>query len=202
MYIARNTVLAVVRRALCAALFFTATAVFADGAQDLQVSHAWIRATPPGAPVGAAYFSLHNRGTHPIRVVGIQTKLAQSAEIHQSFTQNGREQMRPVTEGLAVAPGQSVDLKPGSYHVMLMGLDHPLVAGTAGVMTLLLDDGSRLDTSVPVLDARAMSASSSLSPRLLYIAGWINLLAAAVVLAAVNVFGRHWPEVLRQLWGA
>jgi len=143
-------------RAFLACAFYTALlacsiSVLADGAQDLQISKAWLRATPPGSAVGAGYFTLLNNGKRSLRIVGIQTALAKSAEIHQSFEHDGHEQMRSVEGGLAISPGQTVALTPGSYHLMLMELDHTLVAGTSGVITLLLDDGSKLTTRIPVL---------------------------------------------------
>ncbi len=151
MFIEFTRARAVLASALCNALLVCSTSVWADRAQSLQISKAWLRATPPGASVDAGYFTLLNHGNRTLRIVGIQTALAKSAEIHQSFERDGREQMRSVEGGLAIGPGQTVALTPGSYHLMLMGLDHALVAGTSGVITLLLDDGSKLVTTIPVL---------------------------------------------------
>jgi len=138
-------------RVLCLLHILCFTSVWADGAQDLEISKAWLRATPPGAAVGAGYFTVHNNGKKTLRVIGIQTALAKRAEIHQSLEHEGHEQMRFVEEGLSIAPGQSVALTPGGYHIMLMGLDHALAAGTSASITLLLDDGSKLTTTTPVL---------------------------------------------------
>ena len=132
------------------ALLACITGASADGSKSLQVSGAWLRATPPGSTVAAGYFTLHNAGQRDLKIVGVETKLAKSAEIHQSFTRNGNEEMRPVEGGLAVKAGQSARLAPGGYHVMLMGLDHPLVAGGTGTVTLVLDDGTRLEVTAPI----------------------------------------------------
>ena len=37
--------------------------------------------------------------------------------------------MRPVDGGLEVKPGASVELKPGGYHIMFLGLKHGLKEG-------------------------------------------------------------------------
>jgi copper(I)-binding protein len=124
--------------------------VFADGAKDLQVSDAWLRATPPGSSVAAGYLTLHNASQKDLKVVGVQTKLATSAEIHQSYEHNGKEEMRPVEGGLTIQAGQTVHLAPGGYHLMLMGLDHPLTAGTSGMATLVLADGSKIEVNTPI----------------------------------------------------
>jgi copper(I)-binding protein len=126
--------------------------VLADDAKDLQVSDAWLRATPPGASVAAGYLTLHNAGHQDFKLVGVLTKLAQSAHVHESFQHNGEEEMRPVHDGLPIKAGQTVHLAPSGYHIMLMGLDHPLTVGSIGALTLVLDDGSKVEVTAPVRD--------------------------------------------------
>ena len=134
------------------AVQLTVTAALAAGSSKLEVTAAWLRATPPGASVGAGYFTLHNAGSKDLKLMSVQTKLAGSAEIHQSFMRNGEEEMREVDGGLPVKAGQTVKLEPGSYHLMLMGLDHPLAAGTSEKLTLMLDDGTNIEVNAPVRD--------------------------------------------------
>jgi copper(I)-binding protein len=58
--------------------------------------------------------------------------------------------MRPVEGGLTIEAGQTVRLEPGGYHLMLMGLDHPLTAGSSGALTLVLADGSKIEVTAPI----------------------------------------------------
>ena len=53
------------------------------------------------------------------------------------LVEDGMMKMRPMANGLDVPPGMKVELKPGSYHLMLMGLAAPLVEGQKfkGVLT-------------------------------------------------------------------
>ena len=53
--------------------------------------------------------------------------IAVKVQIHEMTVVNGVMQMRAVTAGLQYPAGGSVTLKPGSYHVMLIGLKKPLV---------------------------------------------------------------------------
>lgn len=93
----------------------------------IEISHPWARATPKGATVAGAYLKITNTGGAPERLIGGSSPIAGRFEIHQMSMNNGVMQMRPVTGGLEIKPGESVELKPGSYHIMLMDLKQPLV---------------------------------------------------------------------------
>ena len=56
----------------------------------------------------------------------------------------GVMRMRPVAGGLVVAPGQTVKLEPGGYHVMLIGLKRPLKAGEPITATLTFQNAKPL----------------------------------------------------------
>ena len=102
----------------------------------LQVGHPWSRATPPGAKTGAGYLSVTNAGKTPDVLLGGSTPVADKLEIHQMSTAGGVMTMRPVSGGVPLAPGATVELKPGGYHIMLIGLKQPLKAGDRVPATL------------------------------------------------------------------
>ena len=58
--------------------------------------------------------------------------------------------MREVTGGLPVAANGSVELKPGSYHVMLIGLKKPLKVGETIPLTLDFEKAGKVSLTVPV----------------------------------------------------
>ena len=92
------------------------------------VAHAWARATPPGARVGAAYFTIENPGKADV-LLAIASPAAARAELHRTTLENGMSRMRPAGE-VVIAAGATVKVEPGGLHVMLMDLKAPLVAGT------------------------------------------------------------------------
>jgi periplasmic copper chaperone A len=96
---------------------------------SLEISHTWARATPKGAKVGAGYLTITNKGTAPDRLVGGSLAAAAGFTIHEMTTVDGVSKMRPLTNGLEIKPGESVELKPGSFHVMFMDLKSPLTQG-------------------------------------------------------------------------
>mgnify|MGYP003552120003 FL=1 len=48
----------------------------------------------------------------------------------------------------------SVELKPGSYHVMLIGLSGALKAGDMVSVKLNFESGASVDLTVPVMDPK------------------------------------------------
>lgn len=95
----------------------------------IEVTQAWSRATPGGAPVGAGYLALTNRGAETDRLIGGSSDVAARIEVHEMSMDNGVMKMRELPNGLEVKPGASVELKPGGHHLMLMGLKRPLKEG-------------------------------------------------------------------------
>jgi copper(I)-binding protein len=95
----------------------------------LQIGNPWTRATPKGSTVAGGYMKITNKGSAPDRLVGGSAAVAGRFEVHSMVMEQGVAKMRPVSGGLEIKPGETVDLKPGSMHVMLMGLKQPLEKG-------------------------------------------------------------------------
>ena len=121
---------------LAAAASFVATLALAGlgtgaaaQAAGIEVRNAWIPATPAGAPTAAGYATITNHGISSDRLTGGATTVAASVEVHEMSTAGGVMRMRPVAGGLAIGASASVTFDPGRYHLMLMGLKHPLAAG-------------------------------------------------------------------------
>lgn len=94
----------------------------------LEVESAWIRATPPGAMMTAAYAKLRNAGTRLLSIDGAFGADFAGAELHHSVVENGISRMRH-GEPLQLEPGASGALEPGGWHLMLMRPTRPLQAG-------------------------------------------------------------------------
>src|SRR6516225_363056 len=75
-----------------------------------------------GANIAAAYMTLRNKGTAPDRLVSGSVAVAGRFEVHSMVMEQGVAKMRPVEGGLEIKPGETVERKRGSFHVMLMGL--------------------------------------------------------------------------------
>ncbi|MBZ0087279.1 MAG: copper chaperone PCu(A)C [Thermomonas sp.] len=112
-------------------------AIAAEG--GIRVESAWARATPPVAPVAAAYLVVINDGDTPDRLLRIDSGIARRIEMHRTANENGVMRMRPI-EGGAVIPARGrLEFAPGGNHLMLIGPVRPLVAGETFEATLVFE---------------------------------------------------------------
>ena len=91
-------------------------------AGDLSIETPWMRATPGGATVAGGYVRITNTGTQPDRLTGATIPLAGSGSIHSMSVEGGIMKMAAVEGGLTIKPGETVELKPGGYHLMFEDL--------------------------------------------------------------------------------
>lgn len=106
-------------------------------AGDLTIETPWLRATPNGAKVAGGYVRITNRGTTPDTLTGAAVPFAQSGDIHAMSMEGSVMKMAPVSGGLTIKPGETVELKPGGYHLMFEGLTGAPKAGdtVSGTLT-------------------------------------------------------------------
>jgi len=108
-------------------------------AGDIQIGNPWARATPRGAQVAAGYLTVINNGSAADRLLGGSTPVASRFEIHSMVVEDGVAKMRPVEGGVEIKPRETVELKPGSFHAMLIGLNQPLQPGQRVAGTLVFE---------------------------------------------------------------
>jgi len=96
----------------------------------LVIAAPFVRATPPGATVAGGFLRITNEGSETDRLIGVEAGFADHAEVHETSMQDNVMHMREVTGGLEIKPGQTAEFKPGSYHVMFVGVKEPLKQGS------------------------------------------------------------------------
>jgi len=133
----------------------TALAVLALNANaQVTVSDAWARATVPQQKATGAFVRL--QASEASRLVAVSSPVAASVEIHEMAMTGDVMQMREVT-GIDLPAGQLVELKPGGFHLMLMGLKKPVTAGEALPLTLVFEGkGGKRQTVEVKAEARAL----------------------------------------------
>ncbi len=139
------------RAALCASLL----ALGLSAQAEVQVDQARVRAVPPGSSNSAAYLDLHNRGTASVALERVESSAAQAVELHQVQEQAGMLRMSPVAS-IEVSAGAQVSLKPGGYHIMLLGITQPLQEGQNVDLDLYFSDGQSLQIQAPVMRIQPM----------------------------------------------
>lgn len=96
---------------------------------DLTLAKGWTRATPKSAPVGAGFLSITNNGKAADRLLSVSTSIADRGEVHTMSMTDGVMKMRRLDEGLEIPAGKTVLLKPGGFHLMLIGLKRHISKG-------------------------------------------------------------------------
>nr|WP_231973562.1 copper chaperone PCu(A)C [Variovorax sp. HW608] len=134
--------------------------MLAAGVAPVDVRDAWIRAAVPGQSGTGAFMKLNApSGT---RLVGASTPAAGVAEVHEMKMEGDTMRMRGLPS-LDLPARQTVELKPGGSHLMLMDLKQPLANGTSVPLTLLFEDAkgrkSSLEIKVPVQTAAGAAAA-------------------------------------------
>jgi periplasmic copper chaperone A len=124
-------------------------------AGSLDISDPWSRATPKGSSVAAGYMKIKNNGSTPDRLIGGSSDVASKFEVHEMKMEDGVAKMRPVKGGLEINPGETVELKPGSFHVMFVDLKQPLSAGDHFKATLAFEKAGTVTVDY---DVRAMGS--------------------------------------------
>ena len=93
----------------------------------LEIDHSYIRATT-GTNVSAGFMTIENEGDQPDKLLSVtNVSFAKQVEIHETTMDNNVMKMRPLNQGLTIPAKSKVQLKPGSYHIMFMGLKEPII---------------------------------------------------------------------------
>ena len=115
--------------------------VFVTDDNQIGIKNVSARATMPGMSTTAAYMTIENRGDKSISLVEASSPLAKKTELHTTDMDNGVMKMREVPT-LDIDAGGEVVLKPGGYHIMLMGLEKAIMEGDEVPVELKFSDGS------------------------------------------------------------
>lgn len=122
----------ITRRTVLAAALLAPLPAFAHDTEtragDITVVNPWTRAAGANAN-GGAFLVMRNGGAQPDRLVSASAAVARRVELHTMIRDGDVMRMRAV-EAIPVPAGQSVELRPGGLHVMLIGLNEPLAQGS------------------------------------------------------------------------
>ena len=156
---------------LALALVVAACGSSGDG---IKVTDPWVRNSPMVASAGAAYMVIENTGSAADALIGASSTVAKSTEVHETvempaesmmpaestmpmdspaasggMSPGGMLGMRPV-ERVEIPAGGTLELKPGSYHIMLIGLNQELKVGDTVEITLTLEKAGEIKVTAEV----------------------------------------------------
>ena len=123
--------------------------VVAQENSGIEFENVWIRAMPPFHPNSAGYLTLINNRETAIAIVGASSNISEQTELHTTREIDGLMRMEKL-DGLAVAPGERVELAPGGTHLMLLGLAYRPVPGDDITLCLQLASKEEICTAAEV----------------------------------------------------
>jgi copper(I)-binding protein len=125
----------------------------AAGAPELAIEEAWVRAAllfeEWSNANSAVYLILRNTGGGSDALLGGETAEAARVELHESRLDGEVMRMRKV-DRLELPSGESVQLEPGGFHLMLFGLRRSLIEGDSIPLSLDFERSGRIELFVPV----------------------------------------------------
>lgn len=135
-------------------LLSTPVGVFAhhvdgDGGSTIKIDQAYSRAMLPVAKVGGGYLTIKNDGADD-RLVSATSDRADEVQIHEMKMDNGIMEMRELKNGIPVLSHSSVELKPGSYHLMFINVAKPFKEGETVKATLVFEKAGPVDVEFVV----------------------------------------------------
>lgn len=121
----------------------------ASAMADVDVKDPWVRGTVPAQKTTGAFMTITS--DTDATLIGASSPVADTVEVHTMQMEAGVMKMRAINR-LDLPAGRAVELKPGGYHIMLIGLKRALSKGDAVPLKLQIEGK---DKSVLEIDVQA-----------------------------------------------
>jgi copper(I)-binding protein len=151
-----------IRRLMCGvALMLASLAASAHSHKigSIGIDDPRARPTVAGQQVGGAYMKIVNKGAAD-RLLSATTAVAAAVQVHTMAMDGDVMTMREV-DAVDLPAGQTVEFKPGGFHLMLMGLKAPLKLGDKFAMTLRFEKAGEVVITVHVEPVAATSGAAA-----------------------------------------
>ncbi|WEO73252.1 copper chaperone PCu(A)C [Agrobacterium vitis] len=121
---------------------------------SLKISDGYLKAMIPGQPIGGGFVTITNNGPVEDKLIAISSPRATRAELHEMVMQGTIMKMRKIPDGFVIAPGATLKMEPGGYHLMFMGVQMPFKANQTVPVTLTFEKAGKLELAMPVMTIR------------------------------------------------
>lgn len=125
----------------------------APGAPTVAVADALCRPTPRGRQTTGCYMTLTASGDD--RLVSVESPEAKYVQIHESRMESNMMMMQQLRDGLPLAAGQATPLAPGANHLMMLGVEEPLVTGDTVTLKLAFTTAAPVEVTARVAQPAA-----------------------------------------------
>lgn len=125
-------------------------------AADLEISGAFMRASPMMAQSGAGFVTITNATGSDDTLLGAEAGISKTVELHTHIKDGEVMRMRQVAS-IPVPSGGAAELKPGGDHIMFIGLNRQLKEGEVIPVTLVFEKAGKKLVEMPVQGMGAMA---------------------------------------------
>ena len=126
---------------------------------DLVIETPYSRSTPPMAPVGGGFLTIINNGSEDDTLISGTATFSEAFEIHEMSMKDGIMKMAELENGLTIPAGETVELKPGGYHLMFITLSEQLKPDERRKATLKFKKAGEIEVEFVVRDILKMDHS-------------------------------------------
>ncbi len=112
--------------------------------QGLVVENAYIKQTPPNARSSAIFLTIRNDSDKDVSLLGAQTNLSKTAELHAHRNKDGKMMMVKVPS-IEIKAHSSTELKPGGLHIMVFDIKNQVDEKTLTDLTLYFDNNQSIE---------------------------------------------------------
>jgi copper(I)-binding protein len=138
------------KKKLLPLILFLALVQFSFAEDSIVISDAWVREVPPGSSVSAGYMTILNNGMEDDRLISMSSDIAESTELHISKVSKDGVATMEMIEILDLPSGETVELKPGGMHIMLIGIKESLVGKDSVKLKLNFEKSGNVTVEAPV----------------------------------------------------
>lgn len=117
--------------------------------EEIKVEKVRIKFVPKQSPNSAMFAQIKNTSAKDVALVKAESDISKTVELHDMIMADKEMKMRPVDK-FVVKANSTLELKPGSFHVMFIGLKEGLKLGEKKKVTLTFDNGEKVTLDVPV----------------------------------------------------
>jgi len=130
-------------------LYFLSLLIFiSQHTTGISVENQWIRSA--GKSMNTAFFAdVKNISEKTDTLYKVASPLAKLVQVHETFEEEGMMGMREI-KALEIKPGETLHLKPRSYHIMLINLKKELKENEVGEVTLFFKKAGAIKVKAKV----------------------------------------------------
>jgi copper(I)-binding protein len=132
-------------------------------AANIEIDQPWVRAAPSNAPVLGVFMTIKNNSASTIKLLEAKSDGYQRVELHRTKKEDGMMKMIK-QDYMQVDAKASLQLKPGSWHIMLIDPDKVPAVGESVDLELVFDNGDIVKTSAKVKKGGKMMSHGSMKP--------------------------------------